>query len=306
MKKNTILIIFVTIIIIVIIVIYWFILNQNLFKINKLKKENKVLSITDPNNIVNKYLDYPLYKFYISTSHNTYLNGSQHLSIVTGRGIIDALNLNARAIELDLHLIGGNVVVAHGNEKILTTSYITLEYALDIINEHAFKNTIDPLIINIEIPDKNNIEFVKKIKEIFLKSKIKDYLYLPDYNYANGFKSYVNNDFALTPIRNLIHKIVLIGDTDDYNILNDIINVSFNYKNIDETHRYITQKRKEDNIISRVYKSGDIYSALSLNLNALEFFKNYHNMVALNFQMYDKYLYEYLDFFKNSSFVLIE
>lgn len=262
--------------------------NTYYFKINNLLKTNTINKIENKTNL----LDYPINQFMINSSHNTYLNFIQHVSITTCGGIKFALEAGAKCIEIDINKIyNDNPIVAHGTDKFITTSYIKLENILDCIISYGL-NTSDPLFICVEMPILNNDNINKQVKEIFL-DKFKNTLLLTQ----NGV------DFTQLPIRNLLNKVILIGSVDNNGILKDIIHDSNNFNNMHHLSDSIKNKNINNNSMTRIYPSGNFWSALSYNYDPTVYRKHYHNIIALNFQTRDKYLYDNLIFFKNYSFV---
>lgn len=281
-------IIIITIILIICLINILPYINVYYFKINNLLKTNIINKIETKTDL----LDYPINEFMINSSHNTYLNFVQHASITTCGGIKFALKAGARCIEIDINkLYNSDPVVAHGTNKFITTSYIKLENILDCIINYGL-NISDPLFICIEMPVLNDDDMNKKIKNIFL-DKFKNKLLLN----KNGI------DFTQLMIRNLLNKVILIGSVDNNGILKDIIHDSNNFNNMSSLSTNIENKNIDSNYMSRIYPSGNFWSALSYNYDPIIYRKHYHNMIALNFQTRDKYLYDNLTFFKNYSFI---
>lgn len=257
------------------------------FKINKLINNNKIQPIE--NNT--KVLNYPLHDFMINTSHNTYLNYIQHASIVTCEGIRFALKAGARYIEIDITaVIDKFPVVAHGNDTIITTNYMKLTDILDCIIRYGLK-TSDPLFIDIEIQTLTNDKLMKQIRDVFL-NKLGSKLLLPK----------PGVDFTYLPLKDFLNKVILVGRY-NHPLFDDLIHTSNNLYNTTEKNDFIAKKTIDDKLITRVYLSGSFWSFLSYNMDSNKFRKNYNNLIALNFQKRDKFLYDNLLFFKNYSFV---
>lgn len=278
-----------TILILVIIIIIYnniSFINYNYFKINNLLKARKLKEIKDKVDL----LKYPLKDFMVNTSHNSYLNSSQHISIVNCNGIKFALEAGARNIEIDINNIRNNPVVAHGNKDIITTTWAKLENILDCIIKYGFK-TSDPLIITIERPDIHNEIINNKIRDLLI-SKFGDKLYISDGNISHGN----------ILIKDLINKVLVIGKVDDKNILKGVINHIYSENNFGNYDVGADEKKTFNNFV-RVYPSPSIRSVLSLNIDFNKY-KNYnYNAISINFQGRDKNLYDNLLFFKDYSFI---
>ena len=279
-------------ILILIIVIYYsfyFIYsNRNIFHIKRLLKDRQIVPIALKPNLLNK----PLNEFYINTSHNSYLAFLQHLSFVKSQNIKNVLDLGARVIELDISHMNNIPIVAHGTKDFITTSYIDLEKALDTILQYGF-NTSDPLIIFCEIYNPENQIVIQNIKQIFL-NKFKDKLLLP-----NGD---IDNYIANKPIKFFLNKVILLGTLDDFNILQDLLFPTNNFINYPDDDTRISQLY-EGTQLSRIYKASSLFSYLSFNCDFVPLWKKNYKLVTMNFQMKDSLLYEYLKFFKNTSFI---
>jgi hypothetical protein len=260
-------------------------------------------------------LSKPLNEFIINTSHNTYIPCTQNIDVASSEAIKRALGMGARVIELDCFAnnnTGKNPkdfepIVAHGVQRssgdIFTTSKISFEECIDVIATYGFL-TSDPLIVCLELNTNNLIPTQKRIKEI-IKSKLGDKLLSPEYKISNktNRKYFVNE-----PIKNLLNKVIFIGEKDITNQLTDIIDGTFGEANLVNSN-HLDKKlisnvnTKEQGIIQRVYPAGNISGHLSYNYDPSKFWKNKNQMVALNFQLVDDNLMKNVAMFKNSSFV---
>lgn len=259
-------------------------LNYNYFKINSLLKSRQLKEIKYRYDL----MDYPLCEFMINSSHNSYLNSIQHLSIASTNGIKFALEAGARCIELDIHEINNMPVVAHGDAKHLTTTYIKLEKAIDCILENGFK-TSDPLFICIEIPNLNQNNINKQIKDLFIK-KFGDKLYVPSTNYE------------YLPIKNFISKVVLIGEIDNEYILSNVI-TPYDSNNNNSDKSIISNQNNNFTRLTRVYPYPNFWTVLSYNIDFNLCKNSKNNMICMNFQGRDKSLFDNLTFFKKYSFI---
>lgn len=263
-------------------------LNNYANSIDKLLNSNIIqpVAVSHP-----EWLQKSLSDFYINTSHNSYLSSYQNISFAKYDSIMDAINMGARCIELDIRYTNNKLIVAHGNKTKQTSTSLDLDKCLDIINIYGFK-TSDPLILCLEIylPDNKS---KKELSEL-IKKKFEGRL-LPKYQ---------ENKISNTPFYKLLNKLIIIS-TNDINDLEDIIDISTNdYVNIDTD---ITINPLERRMI-RIYPAPGIKQHLSMNYyDPDDYWNNYNvSMVAFNFQRYDKNLYKNIQKFKNNSFILKE
>lgn len=98
------------------------------------------------------FLDYQ-----ISTSHNSYLPGSQICSCIkpkTSKSHISSLieKEGVRMIELDIHEIGGRAMIAHGNDDVIVSRPISTENVFEGIAEFMETNpNCSPLWLDFEM-----------------------------------------------------------------------------------------------------------------------------------------------------------
>jgi len=281
---NRLIILLICVLLLIILIYNMSFLNYNYFKINSLLKTRQLKEIKYRYDL----MDYPLCEFMINSSHNSYLNSIQHFSFASTTGIKFALEAGARCIELDIHERNNMPVVAHGDEKHLTTTYIKLEKAIDCILENGFK-TSDPLFIFIEIPNLHQNNINQQIKDLFI-NKFGNKLYVPSTNYE-----YI-------PIKQFINKVVLLGKVDNKYILSDII-TRYNPDNNNPDKSIISNQNNNFTRLSRVYPDPTFWTVLSYNID-FNLCKNYkNNMICMNFQGRDKSLFDNLTFFKDYSFI---
>ncbi|KAF2858439.1 PLC-like phosphodiesterase [Piedraia hortae CBS 480.64] len=94
-------------------------------------------------------LDRPLNEYFISSSHNTYLQGYQVRGTSTVEGYINALMGGCRCVEIDCwDGDDGRPRVTHG--RTLTTK-ILFEDCVSVIARYAFHSSPYPLIISLEV-----------------------------------------------------------------------------------------------------------------------------------------------------------
>lgn len=286
-KRVKLIIVFLTLLAFVLFIVYGLTGDRNKYKdkIAQLLSDNKIIPLeADP-----KMLDRTISDFFISTSHNTYIKSAQHLSVVSIAPIRDALKMGARCIELDISSLLPYPIVAHGDKTAITTTFITFKRALEAILQYGF-NTSDPLILCLEIYDTSNTNINEQIKELLVET-FKDRLW-------DRTKS---GSFVFAPIRQLLNKIVVVGPTGEDGVFDNIFDNRIT--NLGANRAIKTRSSG----FSRVYRDDNsIDQILSSNLDPKPYWANRHNLVAMNFQLNDYSLYEYLYFFKNSSFVKID
>lgn len=106
----------------------------------------------------NANLNHPLYDYFISTSHNTYLFGNQLSGLSSTIGYIRALLLGCRSVEIDVwNGEDGNPIVYHGHTL---TQPIPLFEILTTIKNFAFTSSNLPLILSVE----NHCDLVQQDK----------------------------------------------------------------------------------------------------------------------------------------------
>lgn len=267
---------------------YFLYANVYYFKLEEFNKNRAIKPIESKPHL----LDKPLYEFYINSSHNTYLDSIQHLSVVKRSTIKNILNLGARCIEIDISHFNNKPIVAHGTKDFITTSYLSLEKVLDEIINHGF-NTSDPLIIFCEILNPDNKNLMINIKNLFIE-KFKDKLARTSLKNLN----YIADE----PIKLFLNKVILLGTKDQFDILDEIFFPRYNFLNREDTDPKIKEINTSTQL-SRIYKTEGIKSFLSFNINFKPIWKNNYKIVGMNYQMKDKLLYDYLNYFKDYSFI---
>ncbi len=219
--------------------------------------------------------------------------------------------------------------------KINSTDELKLSKCLDIIKNIAWISNIDyPLFLYLEIYSDDNITVEAKIADIILNnisSKLLDNRY-----------SFCRKNIGQEKISEYYNKIVIITNKFPYTSgkLNELINSKIenkgsfkNYIYTKENDTYHSDINKiEDNIdkdhllniikdtailynkeyLSRSYREEEYYLLKSIhepkyqvnNANPYKLWNYGFQFVCMNFQLYDDNMKEYINFFKQRSFIL--
>lgn len=240
-------------------------------------------------------LEAPLQQVAVMSSHNSYIQTIQHMSLSTLDAIQECLQSGVRCIELDVYYNQEyGLYVAHGKEgnpDIITTTRLSLDSVFHYLNKNIFKNTRDPFFIVLEINVHYNAFACNLIAEM-----IEQY-----------FKSvlFQENLHPNTPMLSLLNKVVFMSGRGAVENLASLIhtNWSVNFRNLssaNHAHRLI----KNGQCI-RIYPEGNIYHALSRNYDPLPYLQKGANFVAMNICMNDKHMQNYRKYFEKSSFIRI-
>lgn len=129
----------------------------------------------------------PLSYYYISSSHNTYLEGDQLGSNSSIKKYIDALTNGCRCVELDVwdgkskdKWGDAEPIITHGHTL---TGYVLFKDVIQAINDYGFENNPFPIILSLEqhcgIPQ-------QQIQAKIMKKILGDRLLMPLKNIAIG------------------------------------------------------------------------------------------------------------------------
>lgn len=224
----------------------------------------------------------------VNSSHNTYLDYTQHINFTTFNTLEKCLKyFNVRSIELDIGhaIIDGKDVPAvyHGYKTFRSTSPRPLSEALSIIKEHGF-HTSDPLFIFTDVYDSPNLEMNQRINDLFI-----EYL---------GDKIYKSEVEEPPYLKDIIGKVLIYGPP---------VCAVFEpqYQRI-VNQEYAADHEPEKNKIYRVYRKGSLQSYLSNNFEFDELIKKGYQMIAMNNQTNDDLMVRYYNMFKNSSFISLK
>lgn len=233
----------------------------------------------------------------IISSHNSFVENTQNIGISSLNAIGLCLRYGCRCIELDVFQKEANEdpkpVIAHGieryteNNDLLTTTYLNFDETIKYISEEAFKNTSDPLIICMEMNIRGNKITCAMIVDSLMK-------YMRD-------RIVIKNDRDLenTLLRDLINKVIIIPKSGSYCIALKEISYN-NLKNNSSNDNPLNLHRRDG--LKRIYPAGDRTTIFSYNKDLIKFLENGANICAMNFQIFDDHLENYLKYFGNSRF----
>jgi len=119
-------------------------------------------------------MDYPLTDYWLSSSHNTYLEGNQLSGRSSALQYVDVLHRGCRCVEIDVwDGPDGDPIVKHGYT---VTTWVAFEDVIQAIKDHAFSVTPFPLVISIEQNCQSTRQLLRQgqvMEEIFGDSLIK-------------------------------------------------------------------------------------------------------------------------------------
>lgn len=258
--------------------------NDSIEKINTQKIKKSISEFPD-------LLDKPLKDFYINSSHNSYIVGTQHAGRSSIDQIIKVLNEGARNIEIDVHEINNEFFIFHGTEDHKSsTTKLKLEDALNAIKNYT-DNIDEPILLSIELYIYNNEAFQNIVLKYF-EDKLPDKKYL-----VNGENRVYIDD---GPIKDFINKIIIVGSSSSE--LGNIM--AFSKMGNLESDFNNAIKGSEDRII-RIYPKPELRTIFSFNFNPVPFWNDKCNITALNFQGKDLNLINNLSKFSSCNFIPI-
>jgi hypothetical protein len=185
---------------------------------------------------INSLKNYRLCDFYVSSSYNSALSGTQYIDYATTDMIKKILQTGVRFIELQVfgNIYGADAepIVSSGYAKgewKLTLNTLYLEDVFKTIRDHAFRiydgtdgcpNYLDPLFISLDLKTNYNYFVNNKIQKLFSKYLL-DYLLDPTYNYQA-------KNIALVPLKELMGKLIIFS-SDGYqgSTLEELVNYSW-------------------------------------------------------------------------------
>lgn len=223
----------------------------------------------------------------IRCSHNSYMRGFQHLSPVSVDAVIEALDLGARSIELDIVRMDNNPYIAHGSSSAITSlNVVQLKTMLRVIDDNAFKEINDPLILFLEIYNNDDDALCSKIKDELILA------FGQKLRYYNGLS---DKGLTQTTLNDLRGQVVVIANTSNP-ALSMLLERRHEWANIGSSDPNALSIRGDQNVLWRVFPENKL-SALSVNINSKPFIDYEYNLIAMNFGSRDKNLYDYLSYF---------
>lgn len=283
------------------------------------------LILIDPRYIrVNKMFTTKLKDIHVATAYRPYLGKNQLLDYCSLEIMEKVMSIGARCLYIDIFnsdlSINADPVVCNGFEKgnwKLSLNRLNFEDVIRKISNIAFQsgyvqNYNDPLFLAINLKTSGNHHCVDKVKKIivkYLKSRL-----LPS-KYTNQQKNMAN-----VPLIELMGKVVIFCSSGYQNTeLEEIVNASwdkdtFNQISFDslagnpelaDPRTIVLDKEelKEENSrnLCLVVPPEDSYFTYSYQ--TLPYFKTGCQFIAMNYQNMNDTTFEYMDRFKNTSFL---
>ncbi len=215
----------------------------------------------------NTLKNYRLCDFYVSSSYNSALSGTQYIDYASTDMVKKLLQTGVRFLEFQVfaNTYGPDAepVVSSGYAKgewKLTLNTLYLEDVIKTIRDNAFRiydgtdgcpNHMDPLIISLDLKTNYNYFVTNKIQKQFSKY-LNDYLLDPTYNYQA-------KNVGTTPLKELMGKVIIFS-SDGYqgSTLEELINYSWILPKIKRFHyselenQSIEQNKSGDTILNNI------------------------------------------------------
>ena len=180
--------------------------------------------------------EYKLSDFYVSSSYNSSLSGTQYIDYATTDMVKKLLQTGVRFLEFQVfgNMYGPDAepVISSGYAKgewKLTLNTLYLEDVIKTIRDNAFRiydgtdgspNHLDPLIISLDLKTNYNYFVTNKIQKLFSKY-LMDYLLDPTYNYQA-------KNVGTVPLKELMGKLILFSsDGFQGSTLEELVNYSW-------------------------------------------------------------------------------
>lgn len=244
----------------------------------------------------------PITRFHIRTSHNSYIGrGMQYGSKASSQAVVDALNLGARCIELDIGFKDGKCVVGHKGPKpgMFSTTTVPFEDVLRVVQDNAFRLVDDPLFIIIDnYSDPNNDNLVITAKSIIETTLPKEQVLNFSGTRVTDSRHFLR-DYTLGELRG---KIIILG-----------INITpfggeypfFEGSLRNRGNRSEDAAEEQDfSFMTRIWTQ-DTKAIFSFNIDAIPFMNKNFRMVSMNFGMRDYNLLKYLREFGDHGLKLV-
>lgn len=234
-----------------------------------------------------------LIDMHVRTSHNTYIGGSQNLTIASTSYIKKAMDLGARCLELDIGFKNGNPVVAHGSKNFFTTNSIPLTSALATVRDQAFKDADDPLLLTLELYHPDNLEYCDKIYDLLIATFGESLLR----HVSNGTHESLKF-LKFGSARNRI--LVMCRRWNSDSKLSTIFELWSDWDNMG-TGDPNAEKQQIADKFHRIFPE-ELYTSASVNIDGVKYMNRGFNSVGMNFAGYDKRLMNYLNEFGNHGY----
>jgi hypothetical protein len=292
----------------------------------------------------NTLKNYRLCDFYVSSSYNSALSGTQYIDYASTDMVKKLLQTGVRFLEFQVfaNTYGPDAepVVSSGYAKgewKLTLNTLYLEDVIKTIRDNAFRiydgtdgcpNHMDPLIISLDLKTNYNYFVTNKIQKQFSKY-LNDYLLDPTYNYQA-------KNVGTTPLKELMGKVIIFS-SDGYqgSTLEELVNYSWILPKIKRFHyselenQSIEQNKNGETILNNISQQDS--TKLMIESTQLKKFNNeglsivyphkegdiltYNydpekawnlgcQFVAMNFQTMDVNMDKYINKFRNKAFIL--
>jgi len=251
--------------------------------------------------------NYKIKDFYVFTSHNTYCPCLQNLDISHKDMYIVAIKLGCRVIEFDMYqrnnikkdLRSKEPVIAHGKSNksgdLFTTTLLDFGDTIKKLSAHAFINTNDPIILDLECNFHGNTITANKIADI-IENHFGKRVYW-------GNNKYIGDK----PIKEFLGKVIVrTGSGVPRSSKLNKMRIKF-LKNLpsDMSSRSLSrlQNQAERGLV-RIYPAGNLSGGMSNNYDPKKFWEYGAQLVACNISTLDDNLRKQLKMFENYSFKL--
>jgi hypothetical protein len=227
--------------------------------------------------------DYKLCDFYVSSSFNTALSGTQLCDYVSSEMVKKVLQTGVRFLEFqvfgDQYGKDAQPVVSSGYRKgewKLSLNTLYLEEVFKTIRDHAFRiydgtdgspNNLDPLFISLDLKTNYNYFVNNKIQKLFT-TYFMEYLLDPSYNYQA-------KNIGMVPLSELMGKVIIFSsDGFQGSTLEELVNYSWIFSKMKRYHYtelddQIVEKTPNDTLDDITQKKID--NSIEVTKNLIEF-----------------------------------
>lgn len=227
--------------------------------------------------------DYKLCDFYVSSSFNTALSGTQLCDYVSSEMVKKVLQTGVRFLEFqifgDQYGKDAQPVVSSGYRKgewKLSLNTLYLEEVFKTIRDHAFRiydgtdgspNNLDPLFISLDLKTNYNYFVNNKIQKLFT-TYFMEYLLDPSYNYQA-------KNIGMVPLKELMGKVIIFSsDGFQGSTLEELVNYSWIFSKMKRYHHtdlddQIVEKTPNDTLDDIAQKKID--NSIEVTKNLIEF-----------------------------------